>query len=86
MCILLMLNHVSLCVSGGYLSFRLSCICCFSSIHVSCVHSQEIDSAFHSVSSLLRSSVTRCFCQSLGYCAVVAISWSLRKSSISFGL
>ena len=73
-------------VSGGYLSFRLSCILVFSCFHVSSVHAQEIDKAFHSVSSLLRSSLTRCLCQSRGYCADVAISWSLMKSSISLGL
>ena len=73
-CVLVMLNHVSLCVSGGYLSFRFSFICCFSSSHVIFVHSHEIDSAFHSVSSLLLSSDTRCFSQSLGYCAFVAFS------------
>ena len=81
--------HIKPCVSlceGGYLSFRLSCIFVFSCCHVICVHGQDVDKAFHSVSSLLRSSLTRCVFQCLGYCADVAISWSFMKLSISFGL
>ena len=80
------LNQLSLWVSGGNLSFKLSVIFVFSCCHVNCCQFQLTDKAFQSESNLFLSSLTRCDCQSLGYWAEVAISWSLKKSSICLGV